>query len=64
MTQVNQKLVPSHLLMSIKKRSEASRQLNNKRNRRAHEDFIEMYNITDPDTTPSDISDDDNYWCV
>ena len=47
-----------------KERLEAKRQENKRRNKRAHEDHIELYNITYPDTTLSNTPDDKYHWCV
>ena len=35
---------------------------NRRKNKQAHQHHIEMFNITDPDTTPSDTPDDDYQW--
>ena len=46
----------------FKNRSEYHRLENKRRNRRSHQDHIELYNITDPDTTPSETPDKDRDW--
>ena len=47
---------------SFKERTEKQRNLNKIRNKRRHMDHIKIYNITDPDRTPSDTLDDDIYY--
>ena len=46
----------------FKNKSELKSMENKRRNKAAHEDYTEMYNITDPTTTPSDTLDDDYKW--
>ena len=46
----------------FKNRSEPKSLENKRRNKQAHEDHIELYNITALDTTPSDTPDDDFQW--
>ena len=46
----------------FKGRTTKQRYLNKRQNKRRHMDHIEMYNITDPDSTPSDTPYEDIYY--
>ena len=57
-SQQNSKAGPS--LSSYKIRPEWKRQINKRRNKKDHKDWIEQMNIIDPDSTPSDAPDEDH----